>query len=444
MRVLHYIYISAISIYTLILRVIAVFGFSRARAFLEMRSSNHLLELSQLTHNLVSYSKLSESNPIQWSWFHCASLGEYEQAAPVIEEYISNHPESQILLTLYSPSGYTPLTTTSSPSWLRKNDHITALPIDTPLHVRRFLKATQYRIKFFASAKYEVWPELIKQLTFASPPIPTCVFAVHVLPDATLLRNSMSGKFLRNTWSNISTILTQDNSSSELLSKISIDSKPVGDPRADRVSQIAKTTSAPSDLIAWKASARVVVAGSTWPPEEKALAELTWDSSTKLILAPHNIDVDHINSILNLFNSSSDKYRAILHSNWVSSSNDNETIVPSILIIDSIGLLSSLYSLADLAVIGGGFGDGIHNILEPASHGVPIISGPNIGRFREAVALQNNESLVISYDQALLSQTLKSTLDTSNKVKLSQSGQVAKDWVSSQSGSAEKIAQLLP
>jgi 3-deoxy-D-manno-octulosonic-acid transferase len=254
----------------------------------------------------------------------------------------------------------------------------------------------------------------------------------------------MSGKFLRNTWSNISTILTQDNSSSELLSKISIDSKPVGDPRADRVSQIAKTTSAPSDLIAWKASARVVVAGSTWPPEEKALAELTWDSSTKLILAPHNIDVDHINSILNLFNSSSDKYRAILHSNWVSSSNDNETIVPSILIIDSIGLLSSLYSLADLAVIGGGFGDGIHNILEPASHGVPIISGPNIGRFREAVALQNNESLVISYDQALLSQTLKSTLDTSNKIKLSQSGQVAKDWVSSQSGSAEKIAQLLP
>ena len=438
MLILHYIYLSAISIYSFILRVLARFGYDRARAFLDMRTSIHLQELTKRTHNLVASSN-------QWSWFHCASLGEYEQAAPVIEEYISMHPESQILLTLYSPSGYTPLTTSSPPSWLRKNDYITALPIDTPSRVRRFLQSTQYRIAFFASAKYEVWPELIKQLTNASPPIPTCVFAVHLLPGAPLLRKTLSGKFLRNTWSNISTILTQDDSSSKLLSEISIDSKPLGDPRADRVSRLALSKEVPEILQAWTHSSRVVVAGSSWPPEEKALSDLTWDSSTKLILAPHNIDDVHLNSILNLFNSpSSHSPRALLYSEWVSSMNDHDASPPSILIIDSIGLLSSLYSLADLAIIGGGFGAGIHNLLEPAAHGVPMISGPNIGRFREAVALQRTHSLVICPNETQLSQTITSSLDPSNKLKLSQTGQLAKDWVASQSGCAEKIAQFLP
>jgi len=438
MLILHYIYLSAISIYSFILRVLASFGHTRASAFIEMRSPSHLQELSQRTHQFVPGTH-------KWSWFHCASLGEYEQAAPVIEAYISMHPESRILLTLYSPSGHTPLTTTSPPSWLRKNDFITGLPMDTPSQVRQFLQAAQYRIAFFASAKYEVWPELIKQLTNASPPIPTCVFAVHILPGAPLLRKTLSGKFLRNTWSKIFTILTQDDSSSKLLSKISIDSQSVGDPRADRVSRVALSTEVPEFLKEWKGLSRVVVAGSSWPPEEKALSDLTWDSSTKLILAPHNIDDGHVTSILNLFNSSSSNPpRALLYSEWVSSLNGQDSTPPDILIIDSIGLLSSLYSLADLAIIGGGFGAGIHNLLEPAAHGVPMISGPNIGRFREALALQSNHSLVICQNQTLLSQTISSSLEIGNKLNLFQTGQHAKDWVASQSGCAKKIALLLP
>ena len=165
----------------------------------------------------------------------------------------------------------------------------------------------------------------------------------------------------------------------------------------------------------------------------------------KLILAPHNIDDGHITSVLNLFNSSSSNSpRAMLYSEWVSSMNGHDTTSPAILIIDSIGLLSSLYALADLAVIGGGFGAGIHNLLEPSAHGVPMISGPNIGRFREAVALQRTHSLVICHNQSLLSQTISSSLEIDNTLKLSQTGQLAKDWVVSQSGCAEKIAQLLP
>ena len=438
MRILHYIYLSIISIYSMMLRVLALFGHARASVFLEMRSPSHLQELSQRTHKLVPGTH-------KWSWFHCASLGEYEQAAPVIEAYISMHPESRILLTLYSPSGHTPLTTTSPPSWLRKNDFITGLPMDTPSQVRQFLQAAQYRILFFASAKYEVWPELIRQLTHASPPVTTCVFAAHILPDAPLLRKTLSGLFLRNTWSNLSTILTQDDSSSLLLAQVCIDSKPLGDPRADRVSRLALSKEVPEILQAWKGSSRVIVAGSSWPPEEKALSDLTWDSSTKLILAPHHIDDEHVTSILNLFNSpSSNPPRALLYSEWVSSMNGHDPTSPSILVVDSIGLLSSLYSLADLAIIGGGFGAGIHNLLEPAAHGVPMISGPNIGRFREALALQRTHSLVICPNETHLSQTITSSLDPSNKLKLSQTGQLAKDWVASQSGCAEKIAQFLP
>jgi len=438
MRILHYIYLSIISIYSMILRVLALFGHARASAFIAMRSPGHLHELSQRTHNLISGND-------KWSWFHCASLGEYEQAVPVIEAYISMHPESQILLTLYSPSGYTPLTTTSPPSWLRKKDYITALPMDTPSQVRQFLQAAQYRIAFFASAKYEVWPELIRQLTHALPPVPTCVFAAHVLPDAPLLRKTLSGLFLRNTWSKISTILTQDDASSLLLAQVSIKSQPLGDPRADRVSRLALSKDVPETLKAWKGSSRVIVAGSSWPSEEKVLSNLEWDETTKLILAPHNIDDGHVTSILNLFNSpSSHSPRALLYSEWVTSINGHDATSPSILIIDSIGLLSSLYSLADLAIIGGGFGAGIHNLLEPAAHGVPMISGPNINRFREAVALQRTHSLVICPNEPHLAQTITSSLDPSNKLKLSQTGQLAKDWVASQSGCAEKIAQFLP
>ena len=253
----------------MILRVLALFGHARASAFIAMRSPGHLHELSQRTHNLISGND-------KWSWFHCASLGEYEQAVPVIEAYISMHPESQILLTLYSPSGYTPLTTTSPPSWLRNNDYITALPMDTPSQVRQFLQAAQYRIAFFASAKYEVWPELIRQLTHALPPVPTCVFAAHVLPDAPLLRKTLSGLFLRNTWSNLSAILTQDDASSLLLAQVSIESQPLGDPRADRVSRLALSKEVPESPSSMEGFiAGIVVAGSSWPPEEKALSDLS-------------------------------------------------------------------------------------------------------------------------------------------------------------------------
>lgn len=394
-------------------------GHSRARAFCSMRSPKHLQVLSKKT--------LSNDQP--WAWFHCASLGEYEQTAPVIDAYLSLHPTTPILLTLFSPSAHTPLTTSFPPSWLRPTDHICALPLDTPRSVRRFLTSASYNFKFFAAAKYEVWPELLLQLS--TPPIPSYVFAAHIIPGAPQLRPSPSGRFLFSAWSRLTTILTQSQSSTSLLASHGLSSTTTGDPRADRVLQLSKSTTPPRPLISWKGTARVVVAGSTWPIEEQALANLSWSPELKLIIAPHEVNPSNIYRLLALFGE-----RASLYSSGDLNS--------SILIIDSIGLLTSIYSLADLALVGGGFGAGIHNVLEPAAHSVPVITGPNKGRFREALALADIGALIIASTPTELQSLLTDLLTPDNSKKLSYSGKEAGYWVEEQSGAAEKIAKYLP
>ena len=406
-------------VWGLSIRLASILGHSRARAFCAMRSP----------HTLTALSKKTASNDQPWAWFHCASLGEYEQTAPVIDAYLSLHPATPILLTLFSPSAHTPLTNTSPPSWLRPTDHICALPLDTPLSVRRFLTSASYNFKFFAAAKYEVWPELLLQLS--TPPIPSYVFAAHILPGAAQLRPTPSGRFLFTAWSRLTGILTQSQSSTSLLASHGLSSTPTGDPRADRVLQLSTSSITPPSLLTWKGNSRLVVAGSTWPPEEHALANLSWSPDLKLIIAPHEVNPSNISRLLALFGE-----RASLYS----SGNLNS----SILIIDSIGLLTSIYSLADLALVGGGFGAGIHNVLEPAAHSVPVITGPNKGRFREADALADIGALLIASTPTQLQSLLTDILSPDNSTKLSYSGKAAGYWVEEQSGAAEKIAKYLP
>jgi 3-deoxy-D-manno-octulosonic-acid transferase len=406
-------------VWGLSIRLASILGHSRARAFCAMRSP----------HTLKALSNKTASNDQPWAWFHCASLGEYEQTAPVIDAYLSLHPATPILLTLFSPSAHTPLTNTSPPSWLRPTDHICALPLDTPLSVRRFLTSASYNFKFFAAAKYEVWPELLLQLS--TPPIPSYVFAAHILPGAAQLRPTPSGRFLFTAWSRLTGILTQSQSSTSLLASHGLSSTPTGDPRADRVLQLSTSSITPPSLLTWKGNSRLVVAGSTWPPEEHALANLSWSPDLKLIIAPHEVNPSNISRLLALFGE-----RASLYS----SGNLNS----SILIIDSIGLLTSIYSLADLALVGGGFGAGIHNVLEPAAHSVPVITGPNKGRFREADALADIGALLIASTPTQLQFLLTDILSPDNSTKLSYSGKSAGYWVEEQSGAAEKIAKYLP
>ncbi|HIG58551.1 MAG TPA: hypothetical protein EYQ21_04000 [Flavobacteriales bacterium] len=361
------------------------------------------------------------------AWFHCASLGEYEQAVTVIESYISRKPETPILLTFFSPSGYFPLVN-NPPKWMREGDLITALPLDTPRRVRDFLNTTGVHVKFFATCKYEVWPELMKQLDAAK--IPSFVFATYFTADAYPLRTNPISKFLFSAWRRFDRIFTQDESSSRLLKLRGIDSVIAGDPRADRVLQIVMESTPPSDLKNWKGDSKVVLAGSSWPEEEGALASLTWDAQIKLLIAPHEVNEANIQRILALFPNSSRYSSGDLHA--------------SVVVIDSVGLLSSLYSLADLAVIGGGFGSGLHNVLEPSAFGIPSLSGPKINRFREALSLHDVSALYISSTPSDLSQQVKRLLSSENSQERKSSGLAAKSWVLSQKGAAEKITSYLP
>ena len=398
------------SVAVAVLRLVAILGHSRARTFLTMRSS---------LPNTTSTTPRA--------WFHCASLGEYEQAVTVIESYILRQPETPILLTFFSPSGYFPLVK-NPPKWMREGDLITALPLDTPRRVRDFLNTTGVHVKFFATCKYEVWPELMKQLDAAK--IPSFVFATYFTADAYPLRTNPISKFLFSAWRRFDRIFTQDESSSRLLKLRGIDSIIAGDPRADRVLQIATVSTPPSDLKNWKGDSKVVLAGSSWPEEEGALASLTWDAQIKLLIAPHEVNEANIQRILALFPNSSRYSSGDLHT--------------SVVIIDSVGLLSSLYALADLAVIGGGFGLGLHNILEPSAFGIPSLSGPNTSRFREALSLQDVSALYISSTPSDLSQQVKRLLSSENSQELKSSGKAAKSWVLSQKGAAEKITSYLP
>jgi len=372
-----------------------------------------------------SVQNISSTTPR--AWFHCASLGEYEQAVTVIESYILRQPETPILLTFFSPSGYSPLVH-NPPKWMREGDLITALPLDTPSRIKHFLRTTAVHVKFFATCKYEVWPELMKQLEDAN--IPSFVFATYFTADAFPLRTNPISKFLLSAWHRFDRILTQDESSSGLLKLRGIDSVIVGDPRADRVLQIALESTPPSDLKNWKGDSKLVLAGSSWAEEEGALASLTWDDQIKLLIAPHEVNEANIQRILALFPNSSRYSSGDLHT--------------SVVIIDSVGLLSSLYALADLAVIGGGFGLGLHNILEPSAFGIPSLSGPNTSRFREALSLQDVSALYISSTPSDLTQQVKRLLSSENSQELKSSGKAAKSWVLSQKGAAEKITSYLP
>lgn len=398
------------SVAVALLRLVALFGHSRARSFLAMRSS---------------VQNISSTTPR--AWFHCASLGEYEQAVTVIESYISRSPETPIILTFFSPSGYSPLVK-NPPKWMREGDLITALPLDTPRRVRDFLSSTAVHVKFFATCKYEVWPELMKQLDAAE--IPSFVFATYFTADAFPLRNNPISKFLLSAWRRFDRIFTQDESSSRLLKLHGIDSVIAGDPRADRVLQIALDSTPPSDLKNWKGDSKVVLAGSSWAEEEGALSTLTWDAQIKLLIAPHEVNEANIQRILTLFPNSARYSSGDLHA--------------SVVVIDSVGLLSSLYALADLAVIGGGFGSGLHNVLESSAFGISALSGPNINRFREALFLQDISALYISSTPFDLSKQVKRLLSSENSQELKSSGMAAKSWVLSQKGAAEKITSYLP
>lgn len=353
-------YTLGIRLYSAGIRVAAHFGHQKAR---------------QMTRGWRTWRQAVEGiDPERpTSWFHASSLGEFEQARPVLEAYRSAHPDHQVMVTFFSPSGYE----------VRKNyplaDAICYLPPDTPKNVRALLDATRPDIAFFV--KYDFWYNYLGELRRRN--VATYLFSSIFRPGQYFFKPW--GKwFLRQLGLCYRHLFVQNEESLQLLKAHGIaHCSLAGDTRYDRVQQIA--TAAEGDKVAegflQGHNGKVLVCGSTWPPDEQLLARLRESKAwfpERIILAPHQIHEEHLQQIERLFPDSV-RYSAIKDSKDPRDFTDRK-----VLIIDNIGLLSKLYRYADVAYIGGGFGVGIHNILEAVAYGKPVVFGPNWHKFQEA------------------------------------------------------------
>ena len=361
----------------------------------------------------------------QYVWFHAASLGEFEQGRPLMERLSREHPEYKILLTFFSPSGYE----------VRKNyegaDIICYLPLDTIRNARRFLRAVRPCMAFFI--KYEFWFNYLHILKHRQVP----VYSVSSIfrPEQVFFRwyGRQYGRVLKC----FTRFFVQNEQSRELLKTLGItDVGVVGDTRFDRVLQIkeqAKQLPLVEQFIRGAGKPHVFVAGSSWPPDEEIfLRYFREHPEWTLIIAPHVIGEDHLQQIEKLLDGFHvERYTQL-----------NAPVGGArALIIDCFGLLSSIYRYGQVAYVGGGFGVGIHNVVEAAVWGMPVFFGPNNQRFREAQELkQNGGGIEInSYDD------FARCMDelTANPETLSERGRTAGDYVTSRAGATEKIFKYL-
>ena len=352
-------YTIGIWFYTLGIRLAALFGHRAARLMVAgWRAPLPSLDIQPAT-------------PVVW--FHAASLGEFEQARPVLEAYRQRHPGCQVLLTFFSPSGYE----------VRKNypmaDAVCYLPPDLPHRVRELLDTFKPTAAFFV--KYEFWFNYLDELRRRH--IPTYLFSAIFRPKQHFFR-PWGGWTLRQLRRCYTYIFVQNTESLELLKSHGVTQcMTAGDTRFDRVHQIAIAAEGNEKVEAWLDGyeGKVLIGGSTWPPDETLISKLRIQNSEfRIILAPHMINEEHLRQIEQLFPDSM-RYSALKD---IRDNKDHR-----VLIIDNIGMLSKLYRYADVAYIGGGFGAGIHNTLEAVTFGKPVFFGPNHHKFQEALDLQS-------------------------------------------------------
>ena len=317
-----------------------------------------------------SFSKISELKNAKTIWFHVASLGEFEQARPIIEEIRNTHSEYKILVTFFSPSGYE----------IRKNyilaDVVCYLPLDSKSNVRKFVKEVNPVMVLFI--KYEFWPNLLNELK--KKEIKT------ILVSGILRKNQIFfkyyGGFMRRSLQAFHHFFVQDITSKELLNSINFSSVTVsGDTRFDRVSKLLSQENTPDFISDFKNNQYTVVAGSTWKEDEELLVNYIINKASakeKFIIAPHNINKDAILKLQEALHN-----KAILFSE----KEGKKLSEYKVLILDTIGILTKIYPAADAAYVGGGLRTGLHNILEPATFGIPIVIGNQYKKFKEALDL---------------------------------------------------------
>lgn len=347
-----------------------------------------------------------EGNTAPIAWFHCASLGEFEQGRPVIEAFREAFPAYKLLLTFFSPSGYE----------IRKNyagaDFIFYLPFDSAANAARFLNITQPRLAVFV--KYEFWHYYLQALRERN--IPAISISAIFRPKQVFFKSYAS--FYRNILSHFTHIYTQNQASAALLHSIGITHTSVaGDTRFDRVLQTAAGVKTIPLVEAFAREQQVFMIGSSWPADMEVLLPLIqkYRQKLKFIIAPHEIKEPEMTDIVQSLGNSAIRF---------SGANTSNVAGADVLIIDNIGMLSSLYSYGTYAYIGGAFGKGLHNTLEAAVFGLPLFFGPNYDKFQEAkdlVALKcafpvaDAEGLIEAFERVYQSESMRTTIAITEK-----------------------------
>ncbi|WP_298135943.1 glycosyltransferase N-terminal domain-containing protein [Flavobacterium sp.] len=353
-------------------------------------------------------------------WFHAASLGEYEQGLPVIEKIKIQYPNHKIVVTFFSPSGYE----------VRKNNTVADvtvyLPLDTKNNAKMFLKLVHPELVFFI--KYEFWPNYLNELKKLQ--IKTYLISGIFREKQAFFK--WYGGFYRNALKTFDYFFVQNESSKNLIQSIGFNNVKIsGDTRFDRVVSILERDNSLDFIEQFKDNKTTIVIGSSWPKDENLLVNYINNASgnVKFIIAPHNIKSEQIANL---------KLQITKPTVLFSEKNNVDLSNFSVFIIDTIGILTKIYSYTDIAYVGGGFGNpGVHNILEPATFGVSIIIGPNYSHFAEATALVHQEGCISISNEIELKEAFDILI--SNEDIRHEKGHICSTFVQMNKGATEVI-----
>ena len=404
-----FLYSFVVFLVSMSLRIVAIFN-KKIKLFVDGRKE--------------TFHKIADLKKDKTIWFHAASLGEFEQARPIIEDLKKNHNQYKILVTFFSPSGYE----------VTKNynlaDVICYLPLDSKLNARKFIEEVKPSVAIFI--KYEFWPNLLNELKKKEV---STVLVSGILREKQLFFKWYGG-FMRKSLEAFDHFFVQNKKSKELLKLISFKNVTIaGDTRFDRVSEILEQDNLLNFISEFKNNQYTMVAGSTWKEDEELLVQYINNEASeneKFIIAPHNIKSEAILELQKSINKKTVLYSA----------KENKVLEEyQVFIIDTIGILTKIYASADIAYVGGALKTGLHNILEPATFGIPILIGNKYNKFKEAVDLVNIGGCISVKNQEEFTENLITLKNDENFRK--RTGIINKRYIEDNLGATKLIMNYL-